>query len=214
MPEYSVEQLDRLRTKMSVLLSPERMKHVLAVEKMAMRIGLLFFWDDESLSILHAAALLHDNTKEFGKEEQLAILWYYTGEEPEGDLASPQTLHSFTGALVINDRYPEFADERVIDAVRYHTTGRAGMSLYEKIIFLADYIDDTRTYPACVHLRDEFFSARPVEMSSEKRLLHLDRTLLKAMDNTLVHLRAEGRTIHPATIEAYDDLKRRLGDEA
>ena len=121
------------------------------------------------------------------------------------------TIHALTAALVIPERFPEFADQRVIEAVRYHTTGREKMSIFEKIIFLADYIDDTRTYPSCISLRNEFFSAKPEDMNEQERIRHLDRAALASIDNTLSYLRSKERSIHPLTLEARADLKARLG---
>ena len=121
------------------------------------------------------------------------------------------TIHALTAALIIPDDFVEFADQRLIDAVRYHTTGREGMSIFEKIIFLADYIDDTRTYPSCVSLREEFFSAKPEDMNEQERIRHLDRAALASIDNTLSYLQSKERSIHPLTLEARADLKARLG---
>lgn len=208
-------QIENLRGKATAVLSEKRMKHVLAVEDMAFRLGLLYFFnDDESLLLLRAAALLHDVTKELSDEEQLAILESHSVKPLPEELASMPTIHALTAALVIPDRFPEFADPRVIDAVRYHTTGREGMSVFEKIIFLADYIDETRTYPSCVELRDEFFAAKPENMNEQDREHHLDRAALRSIDNTLSYLRSKERSIHPLTLEARADLKERLRDEA
>ena len=130
-------QIENLREKVASVLSEKRMKHVLAVEDMAFRLGLLYFFqDDEALILLRAAALLHDVTKELSDEEQLAILESYSVKPLPEELASMPTIHALTAALVIPERFPKFADQRVIDAVRYHTTGREGMSVFEKIIFL------------------------------------------------------------------------------
>ncbi len=212
---FRPDHIEKLRGRVAKIISEKRMKHVLAVEHMAFRLGLLFFFNDgESLSILSAAALLHDITKEFTDEEHFELLKEYDIKPLPQELASMQTIHALTGAVFIIERFPEFADERVVEAIQWHTTGKAGMNLYEKIIFLADYIEETRTYPACVDLRKEFFSARPTDMSEEERHRHLDRAVLKAMENTLSHLREKGSVIHPATLEAYDDIKRRLSDEA
>lgn len=204
-------QIENLREKVASVLSEKRMKHVLAVEDMAYRLGLLYFHDDETLLLLKSAALLHDVTKELSDEEQLAILESYSVKPLPEELASMPTIHALTAALVIPDRFPEFADPSVIDAVRYHTTGREGMSIFEKIIFLADYIDDTRTYPSCVSLREEFFSAKPEDMNEQERIRHLDRAALASIDNTLSYLRLKERSIHPLTLEARADLKARLG---
>ena len=212
---FRPDQIEKLRLRVARILSEKRMNHVLGVEQMACRLGLLFFWgDDESMNILSAAALLHDVTKERTHEQQLDILREYKYNALPEELASMPTIHALTGALVIPKDFPEFADERLINAVKWHTTGKAGMNLYEKIIFLADYIEETRKYPACIELRETFFSANPVNMTEDERHRHLDRAVLKAMENTLSHLREKGNVIHPATLEAYADIKRRLSDEA
>ncbi len=205
-------QIEKLRAKVAAVLSEKRMKHVLAVEDMAFRLGLLYFGDDEVLLLLRAAALLHDVTKELSDEEQLSLLESYSVKPLPEELESMPTIHALTAALVIPTRFPEFSDLRVIDAVRYHTTGRAGMSAFEKIIFLADYIDDTRTYPSCIALRDKFFAAKPENMNEQERVRHLDRAALTSIDNTLSYLRAKERSIHPLTLEAREDLKARLGE--
>lgn len=208
-------QIEKLRENVSSVLSEKRMKHVLAVEDMAFRIGLLFYRNDsETLNLLRAAALLHDVTKELADEEQLAILSDHSVRLLPEDLASMPTIHALTAALIIPERFPEYADERLIDAVRYHTTGREGMSLIEKIIFLADYIDETRTYPSCVALREEFFGADPASMSDDERVKHLDRAALASIENTLSYLESKERCIHPLTLAARADLKVRLGYEA
>ena len=204
-------QIEKLRESVASVLSEKRMKHTLAVEDMAYRLGSIYFQDEEVLLLLRAAALLHDVTKELPDEEQLAILESYSEKPLPEELDSMPTIHALTAALVIPKRFPEFADPRVIDAVRYHTTGREGMSVFEKIIFLADYIDDTRTYPSCISLRDEFFSAKPEKMNEVERIRHLDRAALDSIENTLSYLQSKERIIHPLTLEARTDLNARLG---
>ena len=212
---FRPDQIEKLRARVGARLSEKRMKHVLAVEDMAFRIGLLFFWNDgETMNLLRAAALLHDVTKELTDEEQLSVLETYSVTPLPEDLASMPTIHALTAALIIPRDFPEFADPRLIDAVRYHTTGREEMSLIEKIIFLADYIDDTRIYPACAELREEFFCARLMDMDYGERVCHLDRAALRSIDNNLAYLNAKQRNIHPLTLAARDDLLRRLSDEA
>ena len=205
-------QIEKLRENVASVLSEKRMKHVLAVEDMVFRLGLLYFFrDDETLTLLRAAALLHDVTKELSDEEQLEMLKKHSVDPLPEDLESMPTIHALPAAIVIPERFPAFADESVINAVRYHTTGREGMSVFEKIVFLADYIDETRTYPSCVALRNDFFAAKPELMDYEERIRHLDRAALRSIDNTLSYLDSKGRAIHPLTLAARADLKARLG---
>ena len=103
-------QIEKLRENVSSVLSEKRMKHVLAVEDMAFRIGLLFYRNDsETLNLLRAAALLHDVTKELTDEEQLAILSEHSVRPLPEDLASMPTIHALTGALIIPERIPEYS---------------------------------------------------------------------------------------------------------
>ena len=213
MSYFRPDQIEKLRERVARELSEKRMAHVNAVEDMAFRIGLLFYWNNtEVLNLIRAAALLHDVTKELTDEEQLEILAKHSVKPLPEDLASMPTIHALTGALIIPEKFPEFADSRLIDAVRYHTTGREGMSIIEKIIFLADYIDETRTYPSCVALREEFFGAKPMNMSDDERVIHLDRAALKSIENTLSYLESKQRCIHQLTLSARADLKARLGE--
>lgn len=203
------EMLKGLRGRVTENMSQKRAIHTLEVEKMAVRLCALFC--PEKTDKMRAAALLHDITKEYSLDEHLMICEKYRLDVSERDLFSPKTFHARTAAAIIPDTYPEFADGEIVSAVRYHTTGREGMSVFEKIIFLADYIDDTRTYPSCISLRDEFFSAKPEKMNEVERIRHLDRAALDSIENTLSYLQSKERSIHPLTLEARTDLNARLG---
>lgn len=211
MEVFSEKQIASLREAISKILSQKRLAHVLAVEDMAVRLGRLCECD---LSVLRAAALLHDNTKEYTDEEQLRILERFSVTLPPEELACMPTIHAVTGALVIPSLYPEFDDETVKNAVRYHTSGRVGMSIYERIIFLADFIDETRKYPPCVELRRDFFAADPENMTPKEREAHIDRAALHSIKYTLAHLVETGAPINPATLATQKWLERRLCDEA
>jgi HD superfamily phosphohydrolase YqeK len=121
---------------------------------------------------------------------------------------APKTLHARTAAALIPVEYPEFADDLIISCVRWHTTGREGMTLEEKIIYLADYIDMSRLFPDCVRLRDYFLSAKPEKMSDSEKDAHLRRTLIMSYDMTMKGLLAEGLTINSDTIAARNELVR------
>ncbi len=178
---------------------------------MAARLGALYGCD---LSVLRAAALLHDCTKEYSDDEQLCLLERYSVSAPPEELACMPTVHALTGAAVISRIYPEFDNETVINAVRYHTAGREGMNIYEEIIFLADFIEETRKYPPCIDLRREFFAAEPEKRTESERKELLDRAALRSIESTLTHLHEKNDPINPATLACLTWLKRRLGYEA
>ncbi len=199
-------ELDSLRAGLPFILSEKRARHVLGVERMAAKLGGLFVPDDDDIRLLRGAALLHDITKELTTGEHAAIMRAHGVEPTEYDILSPKTLHARTAAILIPERYPQFADPRLISAVRWHTTGRAGMSIFDKIIYFADYIDDTRTYADCVKLRDLFFDAKPENMSPDVLARHLDRLIVMSFDMTLGELTEKNGLISTDTVDARNYL--------
>ena len=202
--KFEESALDSLRAAVSGEMSEKRFRHTAEVEKMAARLGRLYAPD--KVDVLRAAALLHDITKEYSTERQLQICYEQGIRISKQDILTPKTFHAKTAAALIPTLYPEFADDEVISAVRWHTTGRADMGFLEKIIYLADYIDESRTFPDCVTLRDMFWGAKPEEMSPEERLVHLDCVLLRSFDMTLAALIADGAPISEDTFAARNAL--------
>jgi nicotinate-nucleotide adenylyltransferase len=156
--------------------------------------------------VLRAAALLHDITKEEIFEKQLQLCEKFDIIVDEIAKKAPKTLHAMTAAALIGEQYPEFADPRVIDTVRWHTTGHAEMTLCEHLIYLADYIDDTRKFEDCVILRDMFWNADPAAMETEQRMAHLYRVLLASYDMTIRGLLEDGAPISADTFHARNHL--------
>ncbi|MBO5305811.1 MAG: bis(5'-nucleosyl)-tetraphosphatase (symmetrical) YqeK [Clostridia bacterium] len=201
---FTGDQLDALYASVKESMSEKRFRHTAAVADMAERLGELFMpdWCDA----LRAAGLLHDITKEYSVEKQLQIFDRFGIMVSKQDILTPKTLHARTAALVIGETYPEFAEPLVIEAVRYHTTGRAGMSMAERIVYFADYIDETRSFPDCVTLRTLFWEAKPQEMELEERLAHFRRLLVLSFDMTIKALVEDGGLISEDTFAARNDL--------
>lgn len=204
----SEEMLTDLRESMKTKMSGFRLAHTRGVEEMAARIGAIYC--PQKVNLLRAAALLHDMTKELSAAEHKKILKKHGREMSEEMENSPPTQHAVTAALEIPERYPEYNDAEIIGAVRYHTTGKADMSLTEKIIYLSDYIDFTRTYSDCIALRDMFWGAEPARMNEEERLIHLDRVVLRSLEMTIADLVENRRAISRETVEAMDYLQEKL----
>ena len=204
----SDSMLSSLRESLKAKMSGFRLAHTLGVEEMAARIGEIYC--PEKIHILRAAALLHDMTKELSPSAQREIFTKHGVEMSEDVENSPPTQHAITAALEIPVRYPDFADTEVINAVRYHTTGRVDMSLCEKIIYLSDYIDFTRTYSDCKALRDMFWSVDLKAMSEREREEHLDRVVLRSFELTIADLEENNRYVSRETIEARDSMIKKL----
>ena len=196
--------LDELRSSLEGAMSPKRYRHTVEVEKMVTRLGELYA--PEKIPMLRGAALLHDITKEYSKDRQLLLCAKYALTVSREDLFAPKTFHARTAAALIPEQYPDFADEELIRCVRYHTTGRRGMTLCEQLVYLADYIDLSRTFEDCVRLRNFFFDAHPEEMGEEERLAHLRRTMILSFDMTIGALLSEGAPISPDSFEARNEL--------
>lgn len=198
------QALQELRERVTADMSPKRARHTLAVEQMAARLAALYCPEKEQ--ILRVAALLHDVTKEWPTEQHVAFLEANGIEVTELDLAAPKTLHARTAAVLIPAAYSAYADAEVVSAVRWHTTGREGMSATEKIVYLADYIDDSRTFPDCVKLRSAFWDADPESMSQAEREAHLTSVLVQSFDMTISGLLEDGAPVSPDTFCARNSL--------
>jgi nicotinate-nucleotide adenylyltransferase len=204
MIEITHTMLDDLRTAVSATMSPKRFRHTAAVEEMVARLCALYC--PEHTLQLRAAALLHDLTKELTLDAQLELCERYDLPVSEADKLAPKTFHARTAAAKIERETPQFNDPLIVSAVRWHTTGREGMTLTEKLLYLADYIDESRTYPACVLLRRYFFGADPKEMDEEGRLRLLRETMLLSYELTIKDLLQEGNPIAEDTIRARNEL--------
>ena len=206
---FTEKQLDLLREKIKGKMSEFRYGHTLGVERMAVRLSGLYCPEKESL--LRAAALLHDITKEKKTDEQIEICTRYGYKLRDDEIGSPAILHAITAALIIPDEHPSFEADEFISAVRWHTTGRGGMTLAEKIIYLADYIEETRKYDECVALRNMFFDARPEKMTAEAAEEHLDRVILCSLEMTVKDIAAKGGLVCSDTLEAQKYFEEKLG---
>ena len=196
--------LSALREAVINRMSPKRFVHTAAVEDMVTRLATLYC--PEEIPNLRAAALLHDVTKEYDIPTQIRILQEAGEPVAPGDEFSYNTFHARTATLLIPEQFSDYATETVLSAVRWHTTGREGMTITEKLLYLADYIDDSRIFPDCVHLRSYFWNAGPETMSREERLVHLRRTLIMSFDMTVRALVSEGAVISPDTTFARNEL--------
>ena len=181
--------LEDLRCVALSMLDPRRIPHVLGTEETAAALALRWGADEESA---RRAALLHDCTKKFEKELQLALCRQYGIEPDAAERREGKLLHAITGAAVA---YADFGvSGEVRDAIRWHTTGKADMTLLEKIIYLADYIEPTRDFCDLTELRRLAFE-------------DLDGALLLGFTMAVEDLAKKGMPVHPNSVLARDYLK-------
>lgn len=172
-------------------LKDERFQHTLRVVEMAKQLAKRFGADTKKAEI---AAILHDYSKCWSRDTLRQ--WIMERGLRKDLLEHGSALwHAFVGAEAVHDRLG-IEDQDILNAIRYHTTGRAAMTRLEKVIWLADYIEPGRQFPGLEVVRTW------VECD-------LDRALFHALNNTILFLMKNDRPLHPLTVEARNDLLRR-----
>ncbi len=184
-------ELSELRCVALSMLGPSRVPHVLGTEETAAQLAVRWGEDEETA---RRAALLHDCTKLFSREQHLALCRQYNREPDEIELREEQLLHAKTGAIVAEQVFG--AGDGICQAILYHTTGKADMTTLQKIIYLADYIEPTRSFCDLTQLR-----ALAME--------NLDRAMLTAFTMAVGNLEKKGGVVHPNSVHARDFLKER-----
>ena len=135
-PIITEEYLNALRERVRPYMKEKRYLHALSVERECERLGKMYLPD--KVMKLRAAALLHDITKMLSLENQLKLCRLFGIMYGTTDLLSPKLFHAKTAAEMIKRDFPDLADEEIVSAVRWHTTGRRGMTLFEGIVYLSD----------------------------------------------------------------------------
>lgn len=194
------EMLSDLREDIKPYLTEKRYAHTLAVEKAAAELGAVYLPDQ--VTKLRAAALLHDITKKADTEKQLQYCGEFGIMVTQSDRQSPKIFHARTGAALAERDFAAYADPMVISGIRWHTTGHDGMTVFEAIVYLADYIEETRTFPDCVALRQYFREELAKADTPAEREAVLRRTMVRSFDMTIRNLLEENAPVDNDTINA------------
>lgn len=208
----SSDELEKIRKRVRSMMSEKRYLHTLGVEREIIRLSEIFL--PEKREKLRAAALLHDITKEYSPEKQVELCEKYSIEVSDSMKRSPKLYHAVTGAYLAKTLFPEAVDNEVFDAITYHTTGRCAMTMADKLLYLADYIEDTRTFDDCVKLRKYFYDGIENASSYEEKYTHLQKTLLLSFDMTIKNLLDEGAPVDPETLRAKKYIEEELNKNA
>ena len=175
---------DALRPIAMSYLKPKRMAHVLGTEATAVKLAKQYGADETEARV---AALLHDCTKKLDMDQQLALCRQYGLELDELEQQALKLLHSRTGAAIARDVFG--VNDAVYSAIRFHTTGKPHMTLLEKILYLADYMEPTRDFDGVERLREVVRQ-------------DIDRGLLLGLTMTIEEMREMGNPIHHLTLDA------------
>ena len=202
-----MNKYEKLLSSVWKTLDDYRYKHVFSVYNECIRLSDIFFLSEKDTDTLLTASILHDITKSVKDSEQIGLADSMGIKLSKYDRESPKTLHAITGAELIKTEYPTHATAQVCSAIRYHTTGKANMTIVEKLLYLADYIEPTRTFEDCRQVRDLFYSLLDSGMNKRKCL---DKALLLSFDLTISELIHVGGTIHPDTVISRNYILKNL----
>lgn len=187
---------NELESLVSNTLSERRQEHTRAVARLAVELARKYGISEEDA---FTAAMLHDITKEVPIEEQLQSLQSsdIMDEMLLQDVTGGATeiYHGFTAFLLARDVYHiEKCD--ILNAIRYHSTGRASMSMLERIIFTADTVSYDRDYEDASRLRSLAFD-------------NIDEAMLQIIDFIVSNLMGQRKTLCLLTVECYNGLVSR-----
>lgn len=171
------------------LLNPNRVNHVLGCRDTAVELAKRWGADVTDAA---RAGILHDITKALDGPLQLTLCREYGTMLDDFGQQNPKTLHALTGSLVAERIFGE--NEAVVSAIRHHTTGKANMTLLEKIIYVADYMEPGRKFPGVEKMRELAFS-------------DLDGALRLGLEMTLENLKSRELEVSPESQSALEYLK-------
>lgn len=183
--------LELYKKKLQKKLDVERYEHTIGVAYTAAALAMRYGADLDKAQI---AGILHDNAKCISHEKAMQLSEKYNISLSESELSNHSLIHSKIGAYLAMHKY-KITDKEIIRAILYHTTGRPNMTLLEKIIYIADYIEPKRNKaPNLTELRRMAF-------------IDIDKTLLMILSDTLDYLKKANKSIDPMTQKAYDFYK-------
>lgn len=177
-------------------LSPKRAAHTLATVETALQMTEGTGLDRQKV---YLAALLHDYAKELPPQTLLDLAKANGFLSCSAEEAQPDLLHGPAAAWLVRQEF-RIEDEEILQAIRYHTTGRPGMGLLEIIIYLADLVEPLRQYDGVDKLR-------------RKCSKNIYKGLLYAFDSTLIYVLERKLLIHPLTVQARNWLLEECYDK-
>lgn len=169
-------------------LSNSRYEHTLGVEYTACCLAMRYGADMKKADL---AGLLHDCAKNYSAREMRMLCEKYHLPVSEYEDRNPELLHAKLGARTACEEYG-IRDEEILSAITWHTTGRPEMSLLEKIVFIADYIEPNR------------YKAQNLDLIRSLAFQDLDQCLLKILSDTVAFLSARNHVTDPMTEKTWE----------
>ena len=186
------QEIGKFRKELEKDLDQQRFEHSLGVEYTSACLAFIYGCDVNSARI---AGLLHDCAKCLPDGEKLRIMEKGGIKPLQEELDNHSLLHSKAGAILAHDKYG-IADPDILNAIRYHTVGRPNMSLLEKIVFVADFIEPNRK-----PLED-------MDIIRKEAFSDIDKCLAHILHNSVIYLQTIGKECDDATMNAYEYYKK------
>ncbi len=180
--------LRKIRKAMKKSLDAKRYEHTLGVEFTSAALAMRY---DADIKNAQLAGLLHDCAKCLSNEKRLSICEKHNISVTEVERRNPFLLHAKVGSFLAMEEYKVYTPD-IINAILNHTTGRPGMSLLEKIVFVADYIEPGRK------------QAPNLKQIREMAFVDLDQALLMILRDTLEYLKNGGGECDSMTEKTYE----------
>lgn len=177
-------ELTWLRSRVIDHLNSDRVAHTAGCESEAVMLARRWGEDEE---LAAEAGILHDITKRLNRNEQLLLCEKYGIICDNGEIENPKLLHAKTGAALAKALFG--VSPAVESAIRFHTTAKPDMTLLEKIIYLADYIEPTRDFPGVEQLRKLAYE-------------DIDAAMARGLEMSLAEIRSHGMEPYKDSVDA------------
>lgn len=183
----SQTKLDKIRKKIQMHQDGARYEHTIGVMYTAGALAMRYEEDMEKALI---AGLLHDCAKGYSADKKIALCKKYHLPISNSEKKNPGLLHAKLGAYLAKEKY-EIEDQEILDAITCHTTGRPDMTMMDKILYIADYIEPNRD------------QAPNLETLRHLAFVDLDECLYQILEASLLYLQSKDEVIDPMTEQTY-----------
>lgn len=184
--------IEQIKEKVQAQLSENRYSHTLRVTEVAIDLAKVYGASEEKV---YYAALLHDYLKEMPIDELEQMIRHSSKTIDVLDYHHA-LWHGPAAAIYIQNEF-HLRDPSIVQAIRYHTTGRPDMDRIEQIVFIADYIEPARSFAGIEDIRETAYT-------------NIEEAIRMALGNTIMHLIKQGALVYPKTMEAYNAYTMKL----
>jgi predicted HD superfamily hydrolase involved in NAD metabolism len=184
-----MQEMIKIQEKIRGFLTSKRYIHSLGVKEVSIKLALRYRYNINKTVL---AALLHDCARDLPEEVLLKKAGEFGILIGDVERRQLQLLHGPVGAGIALHDF-KICDKDILRAICFHTTGNSSMTLLDKIIYIADYIEPNRVFPGVDVLRKQAFA-------------DLDKALLLALNNTINYVISNNQLIHPLSVIARNDI--------